>query len=119
MLRLDPSVIVVLLNMLLPQLDMNAVVARLDFDQIVERIDVNAIIERVDIDQLVERTELGAIVARASSGVASDVIDSARSAGVGLDSFVHRWVDRILRRHGSAQPSGPALLIHELGQEAS
>ena len=88
MLRLDPSVVIVLLNLLLPQLDMNAVVARLDFDQIVERIDVNAIIERVDIDQLVERTELGAIVARASSSVASDVIDSARSAGVGLDSFV-------------------------------
>ena len=108
LLRLDPSVVVVLLNLLLPQLDMNAVVARLDFDQIVERIDVNAIVERVDVDALVERTELGAIVARAGAGVASDVIDSARSAGVGLDSFVQRWVDRILRRQGSSEPSGPA-----------
>ena len=110
MLRLDPGVVVVLLNMLLPQLDINAVVAGLDFDQIVERIDVNAIVERVDIDAAGRANRTGAIVARASAGVASEVIDSARSAGVGLDSFVHRWVDRILRRHGSPQPSGPALL---------
>ena len=105
--------------MLLPQLDINAVVAGLDFDQIVERIDVNAIIERVDIDALVERTELGAIVTRAGAGVASDVIDSARSAGVGLDSFVQRWVDRILRRQASSQPSGPPLLVDGLRPDTS
>ena len=62
--RLDPNVMVFLLNLLLPQLDLNAVVSRLDFDQIVEKIDVNAIVERVDVDALVERTELGSIVAR-------------------------------------------------------
>ena len=31
-----------------------------------------------------------------------------RSAGVGLDGFVHRWVNRVLRR--SNDPSGPPLL---------
>ena len=117
LLRLDPNVVVDLLNMLLPQLDLNPVVARLDIDQIVERIDVNAVVERVDIDALVERTELGAIVARAGAGVASDVIDSARSAGVGLDSFVHRWVDRILRRQ--VRPNRAALRSSsENGQRA-
>jgi hypothetical protein len=63
---------------------------------------------------VVERTELGSIVTRASAGVASDVIDSARSAGVGLDSFVQRCVDRILRRQASSRPSGPPLLVDGL-----
>jgi hypothetical protein len=33
-----------------------------------------------------------------------------RSQGVGLDSFVHRCFDRILRR-GVVEPSGPRLLV--------
>ena len=74
---------------------------------------------RVDVNAVVERTELEAIVARASAGVAGDVIDTARSAGVGLDAFVQRWVDRILRRQSSTQPSGPEVLVHEREQEAS
>ena len=103
--RLDPNVMVVLLNLLLPQLDLNAIVGRLDFDKIVEKIDVNAIVARVDIDSLVQRTEIGAIVVGASAGVAGEVLDSVRSAGVGLDSFVQRFVDRILRRQASSRPS--------------
>ena len=35
------------------------------------------------------------------------VIDVARSQGVGLDSFVHRWVNRALRRDPSTRPAGP------------
>ena len=92
-----------LLNLLLPQLDMNPRSSSAWTSTRSSRtVDVNAILERVDIDALVERTELGAIVASAGSSVASDVIDSARSAGVGLDSFVHGLVDRILRRHASS-----------------
>ena len=54
-------------------------------------------------------TELGAIVASAGSSVAAEVLDSVRSAGVGLDSFVHGLVDRLLRR--STSVNGPALLL--------
>jgi CBS-domain-containing membrane protein len=105
--------------MLMTQLDLNAVLARIDIDQIVAKVDINAIVERVDIDALVQRTELEAIVARASAGVATDLVDSVRSAGVGLDSFVHRQVDRLLRRNGSTRPSGPPLLVPQLGHESS
>jgi hypothetical protein len=94
------------------------VIAALDVDQLVEKIDINAIVERVDVDALVQRTEIGAIVVGAGSSVAGEVLDSARSAGVGLDSFVHGWVDRLIRRRGS-DPPRPAGLIHEISPGAS
>ncbi len=109
--------VVALLNLLLPQLDVNPLVSRLDIDQIVEKVDVNAVLERVDIDALVERTELGAIVASAGSSVAGELLDSARSAGVGLDSFVHGLVDRLLRRHESAGTRGPVALVDQMPSE--
>jgi hypothetical protein len=105
---LDFNVIVALTNALLTQIDLNAVVARLDVNQIAAQLDVNALIEKVDIDAIVQRTQLEAIVTRASAGVASEGIDVVRSAGVGLDGFVHRWVNRVLRR--SNDPSGPPRL---------
>jgi hypothetical protein len=80
-------------------------------------VDVNAILERVDIDALVERTELGAMVASVGSSVASDVLDSVRSAGVGLDGFVHGCVDRVLRRKESAGMAGVTVLVDEAPTE--
>ena len=75
-------------------------------DQIVAKVDLNALLERVDVEALVERTELGAIITKATTGVAGEALDAARSAGVGLDGLVHRWVDRLLRRPLD-QPHGP------------
>jgi hypothetical protein len=43
--------------------------------------------------------------------VIAQVIDVTRSHGVTADSFIHRNVDRILRRDASTRPSGPALLV--------
>ena len=86
------------LDELVARVDLQAVVDRLDLDQIVAKVDLNAVLERVDIDALVERTELGALMARSGSAVMAQTVDMLRSQGVGLDSFVHRWVDRILRR---------------------
>ena len=65
---LDFNVIVALTNVLLTQIDLNAVVARLDVNQIAGQLDVNALIEKVDIDAIVQRTQLEAIVTRASAG---------------------------------------------------
>jgi hypothetical protein len=99
------------LDVLLSRLDVNALIDRLDVDQIVAKLDMNAMLEHVDVDALVERTQIGSIIARSGAGVASKALDAARSQGVGLDSFVHRWMDRLLRRVPSAHPGGPALLV--------
>jgi hypothetical protein len=46
-------------------------------------------------------------MARSGSAVMSEAIDTVRSGGVGLDGFVHRWVDRILRRGTDGHPGAP------------
>jgi hypothetical protein len=107
------------LDQLLERMDVNALVARLDVDQIVANLDMNAVLEKVDIDALVERTEIGSLIARSGAGVAAKVLDVARSQGVGLDGWLHRWTNRILRRDPSARPAGPPLLVGVAEQPAS
>jgi len=117
------------INALVAQIDMDAVLSKVDVDGIVskvdvqklidrvdvqaiiERVDIEQVIERVDIDSLVERTELGTIIARSTSGVASGMLDVVRAQGVGLDDFVARSVNRILRRSSVDWPVGPARLV--------
>jgi hypothetical protein len=101
------------LNALLARVDVNALVARIDMEQVIENLDINAIVARIDVESLIERTDIGSIIAATGAGVASKAIDVARSQGVGLDFFVQRWTDRLLRRRASRSPGGPALLMHE------
>ncbi len=93
------------------RVDVDKIVSRVDVEAIIERVDVQQIIQRVDIDSLVEQTELGTIIAHSTSSVASGVLDVVRAQGVGLDDFVARWVNRILRRSSDDWPAGPAELI--------
>jgi hypothetical protein len=62
------------------------------------------------MDVLVEQTDLGAVIARSSGGVASEALDAARSQAVGLDQFIDRWVQRLLRRKHPGPLAPPALL---------
>ena len=72
--------------------------------------------QRIDIDALMEKTELGTIIARSTTGVVSEVLDVVRAQGVGLDDFIARWTNRILRRKPGTLPLGPAALV---GPDAS
>src|SRR5664280_370849 len=96
------------------RVDVDQIVERVDVEKIIERVDVEKIIQRVDIDALVEQTELGTIIARSTSGVASEVLDLVRAQGVGLDDFVARWVNRVLRRSADDWPAGPPALVAAL-----
>jgi hypothetical protein len=93
------------------RVDVDKLIDRVDVEKIIERVDVEKIIERVDIDALMEQTELGSIIARSTTGVASEVLDLIRAQGVGLDDFLNRWVNRILRRSADALPLGPPSLV--------
>ncbi len=106
LIRLDPAVLAAIVNGVVMQMDLNPVIERLDLDAIIAKVDLDKVLERVDVDRLMERTELGPIIASASAGVASEAVDAVRSAGVGLDSFVHRWTNRALRR-GDLGALGP------------
>ena len=102
------------MDALLAKVDVDAIVSKVDVDALIDRVDVEKIIQRVDIDALVEQTELGTIIARSTSGVASEALDLVRAQGVGLDDFVARWVNRILRRKSDDWPAGPPALVAAL-----
>ena len=99
---------------LIDRVDVEKIIERVDVQQLIDRVDVQGIIERVDIDSLVEKTELGTIIAHSTSGVASEALDLVRAQGVGLDDFVARWINRILRRDSSDWPKGPPTLVASL-----
>ncbi|HEX4083132.1 MAG TPA: hypothetical protein VHX40_09235 [Acidimicrobiales bacterium] len=108
------------IDALVERVDVNALVERVDVERIVERVDVNALVERIDIDRivgqldidaLVEQTELGAIIAKSTTGVLTEALDLLRSQGVGVDDFVARWTNRLLRRDPASLPEGPPLLV--------
>lgn len=63
------------------------------------------------MDALVSNTELGSIIAQSTSGVASEALDVVRSQGVGMDNFIARLTNRVLRRDITELPAGPPLLI--------
>ena len=98
------------------RVDVEKIIDRVDVEKIIDRVDVEKIIQRVDIDALVEQTELGTIIAHSTSGVASEVLDVVRAQGVGLDDFVARWMDRILRRKSDDWPPGPVLLVSTVAE---
>ena len=97
-------------NVLVNQVDLNAVLARVDVNALMDRVDLNDLVGRVDIENLVQNTDLGAVIAMSTGGVASDVLDVARSQAVGLDQLVDRWVRRLLRRDQPGPDVPPALL---------
>ena len=78
---------------------------------IIDRVDINAVIDRVDIEDLVARTEIGRIIMSSTTSITTRTLDAARSTGVGLDQFVNRWVDRVLRRPPGTASGGPARLV--------
>jgi hypothetical protein len=109
--RVDVDAVVGRVNVdsLIDRVDVEKIIERVDVEKIIERVDVKGVIERVDIDALVEQTELGTIIARSTSGIASEALDVVRAQAVGLDDFVARWVNRLLRRRTPDLPLGPVL----------
>lgn len=97
------------LNAVLDQVDIEQVLDRIDLNRLLARVDLNDIVKRIDVEALVEQTDLGAVIARSSSGVASEVLDVARSQTVGLDEFLARLIARLRRRPypGPPGPPGP------------
>jgi hypothetical protein len=110
-LDLDALLASVDLAALLDRLDLNALLGKIDLDQLLGQVDINALVQRLDMDALVANTELGSIIAQSTSGVASEALDVVRSQGVGMDNFIARLANRVLRRDPAELPPGPPLLI--------
>jgi len=98
------------INEILAHVDLNALLSRIDINALLDQVDVNDLVSRVDIEALVQNTDLGAVIATSTGGVATEVLDAARSQAVGLDQLVDRWVRRLLRRNQPGPDVPPALL---------
>lgn len=117
------------LNALVSKIDVNAVVSRVDVDSLIESVDLNAVLQNVDVNALVQRidlnavvgeidveellrhTEIGSLIAASTTNVVGEVLDVIRSVTVGLDDFVARCVNRLLRRKPDTIPAGPPMLV--------
>jgi hypothetical protein len=111
--RLDMDALLASVDLaaLLDRLDLNALLGKIDLDQLLGQVDINALVQRLDMDALVANTELGSIIAQSTSGVASEALDVVRSQGVGMDNFIARLANRVLRRDPAELSPGPPLLI--------
>lgn len=99
------------INEVINQVDVEAMIDKVDVQKIIEKVDINAIMSKVDLDALVRQTEIGSIIAQSTTGIATEVLDVVRASGVGLDDFIARIVNRILRRNPASLPVGPPLLV--------
>jgi hypothetical protein len=103
-------------NALIERIDVNELLEQVDVNRLMGQIDVNALMSGIDLDSLVEHIELEALIARSTTGALGAVLDVVRRMGVGLDDFVARFVNRLLRRKPGTLPLGPVLLVGELTQ---
>lgn len=115
-------------NIVLDEIDVDRLLARIDPDDLLARVDVNALLDRIDVDRLMQRVDIDALLAKADveglvrrSGVpdivasstthlAGSLIDVVRRQVVGLDTILHRAIDRVLRREIDPARFGPPAL---------
>lgn len=107
-------------ELVLDQIDMEALVDRIPVDRVIEkvdidaiaaRIDIDAIIDRIDVEEIVASVDMGAIVRDSTTSLAGETIDAIRVQVMGVDLFAARVVDRILRRR---QPRDLALAGYDV-----
>jgi uncharacterized RDD family membrane protein YckC len=99
------------LDAVLQQVDMNALLARVDMNALLARVDVNRMLEDVDLEAVVRRSGIPEVVAESTSHLAGSTIDIARRQVAGLDFWVNRAVDTLLRREAGSYPVAPPALV--------
>jgi hypothetical protein len=94
-------------ELVLDQIDMEALIDRIPIDHVIDKVDVDAIAAKIDIDAIIDRVsvedivagvDMGAIVRDSTTGLAGETVDAIRVQLMGVDLFVSRITDRILRR---------------------
>lgn len=74
------------------------VLDQIDMDALIDRIPVDRVVDRIDIDAIIDRIDVGALVRDSTTGLAGETVDAIRVQVMGLDLFVARVVDWVLRR---------------------
>lgn len=74
------------------------VVDMLDMEQVVDHVPVDKIVSRVDVPGIVNEIDLGDIVRESTTGLLGETVDGIRVQVMGIDLFVNRAFDKILRK---------------------
>jgi hypothetical protein len=97
------SVAVRLVDLVLDELDLNALVReRVDIDALAADLDIEAVINRVDLialaDRVIEGVDLPAIIRESTNSMTAEVMTDVRTQGERADDVVAGIVDRMLGR---------------------
>ena len=97
------TVAVQLVDLILDELDLNALVReRVDIDALAADLDIEAVINRVDLialaDRVIEGVDLPAIIRESTNSMTAEVMTDVRTQGERADDVVAAIVDRILGR---------------------
>jgi hypothetical protein len=112
-----------LVGAVLDTMDLTGIVLdRVDLKRIVETaiesIDITEIVRtQVDVaslaEDVIEEVNLPEIIRESSTGVAGEVVDTARISAVAGDELVNRWIDRILQRRQGRRTDAPGRAMSE------
>src|SRR6267378_7726896 len=97
------TVAVQLVDLILDELDLNALVReRVDIDALAADLDIEAVINRVDLIALADRVlagvDLPAIIRESTNSMTAEVMTDVRTQGERADDVVSGIVDRMLGR---------------------
>ncbi|WP_028659239.1 RDD family protein [Nocardioides insulae] len=107
--RVDPNMLLARVdpNALLDRVNPNALLDQVDINRLMARVDVDALLAQADIEDLVRRSGVPEIVASSTTHMLGSLIDVVRRQLAGLDTIVHRTIDRLLRREPDVERLGP------------
>jgi predicted thioredoxin/glutaredoxin len=110
--RLDIQAIVdrVDIESLIDRVDVSRLIERIDLDVVLAKVDIDALLARVDVNALLEQTEFAAAITRSGAALIGRTLVVVRRQGMGLDSLVERWTNRLLRRR-EPQPSSTPFVV--------
>jgi hypothetical protein len=97
------TVAVQLVDLILDELDLNALVReRLDVDALAADLDIEAVINRIDLialaDRVIEGVDLPAIIRDSTNSMTAEVMTDVRTQGERADDIMAGIVDRMLGR---------------------
>lgn len=74
------------------------VVDMIDMETLIDHVEIDKIVARVDVAEIINEVDLGGIVRESTTGLVGETVDALRVQVMGLDLFLARVVDKILRR---------------------
>lgn len=86
------------------------VVDMLDMEAVVDHVPIDKVVARVDVPGIIDEIDLGDIVRESTTGLVGETVDAIRVQVMGLDLFVARVVDKVLRR----QPRDTVLVGYDV-----